>query len=167
MSGIGQYEASYEYIPSFARKAYLVVFFRRCGLFFIFSAVLFAVGIVGLRSSDNAPVSFIIFGIVTVLWSSWVGGYRASGRNAARLPDRAMRIALSDEALAVQSSWVTTSLRWAAIRVVFEARGVCVLMRRDSFYYMAFPSSALTPDARDLLARKVREAGGRARLKER
>jgi hypothetical protein len=157
---IQQYEGQYEYTPGFARKAYMVWLWQRCKWLVVLSMVMLIITFAIGSARESQPTVFFALGVFFILWCSWIGGFRVSGRRAALRRDKIIHLALTSDACTIHSRLMTSSLQWQAFKSVHHRRGIYLLQYHEVSAPTAIPAAALSNEAWEFFLHKVQEAGG-------
>jgi len=119
--------------------------------------------LIELRTVEVRPLAAFVLGLITMLWWSWFRAFRWAGRLASRMRDPNISVMLNDAGITFQAADASSRLSWAAVGTVRRFRKVWVIEQRDFPVRRAVPAEALTPEAKDLIVRMVRKAGGKVR----
>ncbi|MEO6323140.1 MAG: hypothetical protein ABIT01_21150 [Thermoanaerobaculia bacterium] len=158
-----EFRTSFDYTARLTRHAFLAYFWRRGAVLAIATPIIGLIAIANLSGRDSGALAGFVLGVLALMWTSWIGAWRQSGRIALSVRQPRVEIVVAADTLTFSSPNVTSTLRWAAIAAVYQTRHFLFVLRPGITNPTPIPSELLPDEVVQLIKTKVREAGGKVR----
>jgi hypothetical protein len=155
---MAEFEVSFQVSSFQGVQCTIALLWQRHSVYIVSSVIVFALNILCLSNQFLMPLASFGLGVVCILWYGWISSVYRANAIFKKISGLEINIRFGEEYIEIKTMDGVSTLRWSAFSHLHRTKSNLILQRRYFDYYSSIPTKALTPDARNFLELKLREA---------